>query len=123
MDYNERAQKIVKLRDEQHETFAFIGTQFGITAVRVRQIYLASKSVSSWDDGLPNRVKHILHNAGITTREKAIEMVKSKEILRHRNMGWQSFQILCVWLGLGMPRRGKPKTCPHCGKEIWLKWQ
>lgn len=123
MNYKERAEKIVIMRDEQRKTFAFIGTEFGITGARVRQIYLDAKAWPKWDDGLPARVKNILKNAGITSREEVIKVVQNKEILRRRNMGWQSYQELCVWLGMEKPHRGKSKVCPHCGHEFWMKRQ
>lgn len=76
----------------------------------------------NWMDGLSNRIQTVLMNWNVESRDKALELVQSKQILKARNFGWKCFEELSLWLGLPkpvMPRYNpRRKYCPHCKKRI-----
>lgn len=77
-----------------------------------------------WTGGLSYRLKNILSNLNINSREEALVAYQSGRLNFRgkgtRNYGWKSHCELARWLGLPptiKPTRkvSAPKHCPHCG--------
>jgi len=80
---------------------------------------------SHWTYGLSVRAANSLNNFGITSREEAIEAIKSGRMSpgKMRNYGWKSHSELLRFLGLPEAKKlSRVYTlnghCPHCGKSL-----
>jgi hypothetical protein len=96
-----RADRALALR-QQGGSYANIGSAFGLSSTRARQIVLRA-STASWHDDLPGRVRTFLHIQGLAALPEieaaiAVAELSKRELLSAPNIGKGAAAAMTAWL-------------------------